>query len=266
MRDISEVIIELSEYFPLDDTEVNEYISKLFTTFQKTYENEEFQFSYFALHLIFMTYIYCTVWKISRFQCERYQASLLFIRPYNGNRVNFSKLNSIFDYSFLPEKDIFEFLKLVEIDDGYIGSIKKLVDRRNDMAHASGKFDIIEYTHIETEIDTILKTIKNIAKKMEFTIRGLYEAILMKYSKNEFIDEYSNDINQIIDEVVVKDESLSLNDLKCCSELGISKFSDRNKYTLTLEEIEKIKDFHSNFKQFYQDYIGETKDEEGEVE
>ena len=55
---------EILDYLPIDDLEVNDYVGPLFKSSLVTYEKEEYQFSYFAVHLIFMTYIYLTIWKI----------------------------------------------------------------------------------------------------------------------------------------------------------------------------------------------------------
>jgi hypothetical protein len=111
---------EIFDYLPIEDIEVNGYTKPLYNSAIVTYEKEEYQFSYFAMHLIFMSFIYSTVWKIGQFHKEKYEDSLLFARPYNGSNVDFKEISSVFEYSHLPEKDIFEFFALIDIDNGYI--------------------------------------------------------------------------------------------------------------------------------------------------
>ena len=53
-----EEAFEILDYLPSDDLEVNDYVTPLFNSALVTFEKEEYQFSYFALHLIFMTNIY----------------------------------------------------------------------------------------------------------------------------------------------------------------------------------------------------------------
>ena len=58
-----EDIYEILEYLSIDDVEVNDYVSPLFDSATVTYKKAQYQFSYFAIHLIFMTYIYSTFGK-----------------------------------------------------------------------------------------------------------------------------------------------------------------------------------------------------------
>ena len=66
-----ENVYELLDYLPLEDIEVNDYVRPLMNSAQVTYEKGEYQFSYFAVHLIFMINIYTTVWQVSQFYKER---------------------------------------------------------------------------------------------------------------------------------------------------------------------------------------------------
>ena len=52
---------EIEQYLSIDDLEITNYVRPLFESAIVTYEKEQYQFSYFAIHLIFMTYIYSTV-------------------------------------------------------------------------------------------------------------------------------------------------------------------------------------------------------------
>ena len=97
------------------------------------------------MYLLYMTYIYCTVWKISRISPERYKDAVLFARPYESQRgkLDLTQIKSIFEYSHIPEKDLPKIFSIIGLNDGQIGIICDLVDTRNNMAHASGKFEIL---------------------------------------------------------------------------------------------------------------------------
>ena len=195
---------EILEYLPIDDVEVNDYVKPLFDSASVTYEKEQYQFSYFAIHLIFMTYIYSTVWKIGQFHKDKYEYSLLFARPYNGKEVDFKAVTSIFKYSHLPEKDIFEFFALIGLENGFIKSTKKLIDYRNEMAHATGKIEISSEEKFNLAIDEILSVTAKIHEKLSFTIKDWYRAELLQYAKNELDEQYAS-ILDYINSVFIKD-------------------------------------------------------------
>ena len=87
---------------------------------------------------------------------------MLFARPYNGKEVKLEEITSVFEFSKLPEKDIFEFFRLIGLDDSYVKSTKKLIDYRNEMAHATGKIQIYSQETFDNAIDEILSVKKKI--------------------------------------------------------------------------------------------------------
>lgn len=247
---------EILDYLPIDDLEVNDYVRPLYNSALVTYEKEEYQFSYFAMHLIFMTYIYVTVWKISQFHKDKYEHSLLFARPYNGKEVNFKEITTVFDFSHLPEKDIFEFFALIGIDNGYIKSTKKLIDYRNDMAHATGKFQIYSEEKFNVAIREILNVTKELHDKLSLTIRAWYQETLLSFARNGLPTDYATPTEFITDELINK-LSFSKKDLEVCKNFGLSRFRNQDEFNLSPAEIEKIKEFHESVKEQYNNLIGD---------
>lgn len=251
-----EGIYELLEYLPIEDVEVNDYISPLFNSASVTFEKEQYQFSYFAVHLIFMTYIYSTVWKIGQFHKTNYEHSLLFARPYNGSDINLKEVKSVFEFSHLPEKDIFEFFALIGLDNGYIQSTKKLIDYRNEMAHATGKFQISSEDNYNNAIKDILNIMAKIHEKLSFTIRDWYREELLNYAKNGLSEQYSSS-SDYINNIFISGYSFSQNELLICKEFGLSKLKNRDESGLSRESIAKIVEFHESVKEKYAEKIGE---------
>jgi DNA-binding XRE family transcriptional regulator len=247
---------EILEYLPGDDVEVNDYVSPLFNSANVMYEKEQYQFSYFAVHLIFMTYIYSTVWKIGQFHKDNYEHSLLFARPYNGSDVNLKEIKSVFDFSHLPEKDIFEFFVLIGLENGYIKSTKKLIDYRNEMAHATGRFQIATEEDYENAINEILNVTIKIHEKLSLTIRDWYREELLKYAKNDLDEQYSS-ILDYINNIFTKTLSFSQKELLVCKEFGLNKLKNRDESGLTRDEIAKIVEFHKAIKEKYNEIAGE---------
>lgn len=247
-------IYELLDYLPLEDIEVNDYVQPLLNSAEVTYEKGEYQFSYFAVHLIFMTNIYTTVWQVSQFYNERYNHSLLFARPYNGKEVKLDEIKSVFEYSKLPEKDIFEFFRLIGLDNSYLMSTKKLIDYRNEMAHATGKIQIDSEEKFDLALEEIISVTKKIHTCLSLTIREFYREKLIKYAKGEIEGNFLNDFVQI---ELMKNLSFSKKDLEICKECGINKLKNWKVSGLSKEEIKKVVGFHNSTKNYYTDSFGE---------
>ncbi len=247
---------EIEQYLSIDDLEITNYVRPLFESAIVTYEKEQYQFSYFAIHLIFMTYIYSTVWKIGQYHKDKYEQSLLFARPYNGSDVNFKEIKSVFEFSHLPEKDIFEFFALIGLENGYIKSTKKLIDYRNEMAHATGKFQISSSAHFDEAISEILNVTAKIHEKLSLTIRDWYREELVFYAKNELSEQYSTPLDYI-NNIFISNLSFSKKELLTCKEFGLRDLKSRRESGLSKEEIQRVVEFHESVKEKYADITGE---------
>ena len=129
---------------PIDEEDVITYIENITNLITVNYKYGQYQFAYFGLHLLYMTYIYCTVWKIGRILPERYSDAVVFARTYSNREkdMDIDNIGTIFQYSLIPEKDISKIFKIIDLDKSQISNVGILVDVRNEMAHASGKFEI----------------------------------------------------------------------------------------------------------------------------
>lgn len=167
---------EILNYLPInpnDEEDINSYINNITSLIAVNYKYEQYQFAYFGVHLLYMTYIYCTAWKISQIVPERYQDVIVFARPYSGREkdLKIEEANSIFAYSLLPEKDIAKLFKIICLDKSQIANVSDLVDARNDMAHASGKFNILTEESYDAKVSSILTSMQNIHRCMNESIR-----------------------------------------------------------------------------------------------
>ena len=213
---------ELLSYLPIDaidKEDITTYIQNIIKLVTTNYKYEQYQFAYFGLHLLFMIYIYSTVWKISKISEERYVDTVIFARAYNNRKLDLCNIESIFEYSLIPEKELPKILKLIDLDQAQIINISGLVDDRNDMAHATGKFDILTEEKFKIKAHSICTSIRNIHKCLNNQIRIWFQEILIRYSEGEF-DEYSQ-IRDIIFEQMIQQFYLSVNELLICNEMSI---------------------------------------------
>ena len=168
---------------PIDEEDVITYIENITNLITVNYKYGQYQFAYFGLHLLYMTYIYCTVWKISRILPERYSDAVVFARTYSNREkdMDIDNIGTIFQYSLIPEKDISKIFKIIDLDKSQISNVGILVDVRNEMAHASGKFEILTEDNFSVKANTILNSIRNIHNMMDKQIRKWFKQILSSY-------------------------------------------------------------------------------------
>ena len=213
---------------PIDEEDVITYIENITNLITVNYKYGQYQFAYFGLHLLYMTYIYCTVWKISRILPERYSDAVVFARTYSNREkdMDIDNIGTIFQYSLIPEKDISKIFKIIDLDKSQISNVGILVDVRNEMAHASGKFEILTEDNFSVKANTILNSIRNIHNRMDKQIRKWFKQILSSYCMGEF-SEYDN-IEDIIVEQMVQNFKLSMNEILICNEMSVKELINEN--------------------------------------
>ena len=223
---------------PSDEEDINSYINNITNLIAVNYKYEQYQFAYFGVHLLYMTYIYCTAWKISQIAPDRYKDVIVFARPYSGREkdLKIEEANSIFAYSLLPEKDIAKLFKLINLDKSQIDYVAALVDTRNEMAHASGKIDILTEDSYDAKVRNILTSMQNINRCMYNHIRCWYSRILISFCSGEFEDY--EDAQDLITEQMIQSFKLSVNELLICKDMSV-----RTLITKHMKHKEKLKKF-----------------------
>lgn len=241
---------EILEYLPIDPTDsedVATYVENISDLISVNYRYGQYQFAYFGLHLLYMTYIYCTVWKISMILPDRYRDSVVFARPYQGAECDLYNIKSIFQYSKIPEKELPKIFSIINLDNAQIGLIRSLVDIRDNMAHASGRFEIITDEVFDSKANSIYNSIINVRNCMETYIRCWFESILTRYCDGSYDADY-DDIADIITTEMVQNFSLSVNELLICNTMSV-----RGLEINTRGNREKLRRFKAELEQYCRD-------------
>lgn len=176
---------EIFEYLPIEQAEESVYIQHLWGSFRLLNESEEpiKAFSLLPFHLLFMFAVQYKVYRLSAFDNARY---LEIINSCNlrdpGNKQVLDQNAPIKDengvipsscsvknLSFIPERRLFDFLKIIDCEDDFISRAKVLVDSRGNYAHANGQIErdvnarVDEYLeildHIQAKISSVNKTV-----------------------------------------------------------------------------------------------------------
>jgi hypothetical protein len=239
-------VFDLTIYLPMGDLKIKDYNEKLQKTIVVNLHGEQYQFAYLATHLLFMTYMYSVVWRTSRLNYPRYIDSLTFLKGYGKDGVNFSTVNSVFDYHQIHEGDTFEFLKIVDVDNGFIQNAKELIKTRNDMAHANGNFKVGTQEDYADELKNIIGIVEEINEKFTPHIKSWYEKQLL-----DFMNRSEDKIDDFVDNLI-SIENLSIKELEMCSKYGLSKIKNRRNYpNFTVQQIKLVEKLHKNVKEKY---------------
>lgn len=229
MTDIIEVteiphLQEILSFLPIspdDEEDVTSYIQNIANLIAVNYKYGQYQFAYFGVHLLYMTYIYSTAWKIAQIEPNRYNDAIAFARSYNGREHDFKieEADSIFVYSLMPEKDIAKLFKIIDLDHSQITAVGEIVGSRNDMAHATGKFEILTEEGYDVKVSSILSSMGAIHSRVAALIRKWNEQVLISFCKGEY-EEYDAPKDFIVEQMV-QSFKLSVNELLVCNEMSV---------------------------------------------
>lgn len=225
---------------PEDEEDIISYIQNITNLVAVNYKYEQYQFAYFGIHLLYMTYIYCTAWKISQIEPDRYKDAIMFARAYSGREkdLKIEDVESIFAYSLIPEKDIARLFKIIELDKSQISVVSDLVDTRNEMAHASGKFEILTEDSFDVKVNGILTSMKTIHRHMDQPVRKWFKQVLLSFCAGEY--EGYNNPRDVILEQMIQSFKLSVNELLVCNGMSASALiTEHRGYQTKLKNFKK---------------------------
>ena len=234
---------EILNFLPInpdDEEDVINYIQNITNLVAVNYKYGQYQFAYFGIHLLYMTYIYCTAWRISQIEPERYKDAIVFARAYSGREkdLKIEEAESVFAYSLMPEKDIARLFKIIELDKSQISVVSDLVDTRNEMAHASGKFEILTEDSFDVKVNGLLTSMKTIHQNMDRPIRKWFQQVLLSFCAGEY--EGYDKPQDFVFEQMIQSFKLSTNELLVCNEMSVSALITAHRgYQAKLKEFKK---------------------------
>ena len=124
---------KIFSYLPLHykNIEEVEYVQYLWKAFENNYQNEQYQFAFMGYHMLFMCFVYFTIWKIKSIHPEDFE------KISYGFEDCLNKATSPFGFSEEQESRILRIFKFWGLNER-IGEYKKLVKERNNIAHSNG--------------------------------------------------------------------------------------------------------------------------------
>ena len=233
---------ELANYLPLSFKTPNEqeYLAFLWDAFETNYEAGKFQFAFLAYHMLTMSFVYFIIWQIRNNKPQDFEkATIGFGKDIESD---LAKAASPFAFSTVNERSILRILKLIQCDNSKIGTYSKLVDDRNDTAHANGNIYYNDQISLDNKIMEVLRTVKDIQTHAIPVIQHCYKNFLTG-SQNEDDREYP-DPNDQIREVLIHDHYLSQKEIEICLNLDIAKLRNQGGFN-------SIETLHSSLREAY---------------
>jgi hypothetical protein len=166
-----------------------------------------------------MSFVYFNIWQIKRNRPEDFEKGLI---GFARDEATLLGASSPFVFSTVNERTVLRLLKLIACDNSKIGTYAKLVDDRNDTAHANGNIFFSTQAALDSKISEILRVVAEIQTHSKPVIEHCYrEFLLASYDADERAYPTASDQ---IREVLIHENYLSQKDIELCVACELSDF------------------------------------------
>ncbi len=216
------------EYLPNSFREPGEqeYINFLWDAFASNYENEKYQFAMLPYHMLYMSFVYFSVWQIKLMRSKDFENAAIFVPQKERDIL---KASTPFTFSVVNERSIFKFLKLIGCEDQHTGSFAKLVDVRNDLAHSNGLINCRDQRSADQRIDDVMRQVCAIQSHMTPLLHECLKRFLMESCAQEGGMQYDN-LQDQIKEMLVHEHYFSLKDIEACRSFNIRSLESEPRF------------------------------------
>lgn len=220
--------LPILEYLPNSFKEPGEqeYIRFLWDAFESNYEHEKFQFAMLPYHMLYMSFVYFSVWQIKLMRPKDFGNAAIFIPNKERDML---KATSPFTFSVVSERSVFKFLKIIGCEDQHTGPFARLVDVRNELAHSNGLISCRDQISADRRISEVLKQVGAIQDHMTPVLYECLHAFLIE-SCDPIVGRQYEDPKDQIRELLVHKHYFSLKDIETCSRFDVETMSDEPQF------------------------------------
>ena len=198
---------------------------------------------------IFMTAVYYTLLQISFVHKNELEKGLYYLLkdryPEFWKESNTKNGKLYFgSFAIISESDVFMLLRVVGLENDFLGELKDLVKQRNNYAHANGQL-------LLTSDELFLDAISNYNEKAEKVIKLLKTDLTAFYKKciseKDFYDpeiRAALDPDEQMEQELIKKYSLSQTELNWLRKIPLSVFDE-------MDGVEEIKTLHCALIHYY---------------
>lgn len=168
----------LTGYMPTLPEDGMDYLEYIRDAYYVNIKKDKFQFAILAFHIMYMSFIYKTLWLIKNTEPDKSK------NFFDGNQIETKQLNNFFDFSPATEKNSIKTLKFLGFHQNLINSYCNFVDIRNDCAHCAGFIQYKNEEDLKTKFKDIIKSVETIFSKYTPLLKRLFEEYLNSISKD----------------------------------------------------------------------------------
>jgi hypothetical protein len=220
---MEEKINEIRDYLPIyfESKENDEYIEYLTSAYLKNLEAEKYQFAFIAFHMLYMSFVYKTIWLLKKNGDKtKFESIINICRRKNDLGI----YTSLFDISVLGETESFNFLQILLFHKNELAKFSYPVEVRNHCSHASGK---VHYNakYIEEYISREIDYATEIHAKSEPLIKKLFlDFFNQNWNPNE--REWGSGKDSIED--FIRKNSFSSKDIEYLTKLDLPELKSKS--------------------------------------
>lgn len=212
--------LEIHDYLPLayPSASEGEYIRFVWEAFESNYSAGKYQFAMLAFHMLYMSYVYFSVWQIKQAKPEAFTHAVLF----QQKEKELLAASSPFTFSEVNERSIFKFLRLAGCENQHIGKFQKLVDQRNEIAHPNGNIFFSDQATADQRIEEVMQQIRGIQVHMG----PVLHSCLLKFLRDSANPDEREiaDINDHVEMNFLHRHYLSRQDIEACLACDLNEF------------------------------------------
>jgi hypothetical protein len=199
-----------------------EYVRFLWEAFNDNCASGKYQFAFLAYHMLTMCFVYFNIWQIKQIRPDHFATALIGFNK--DMERDLLAATSPFTFHIVSESNVMRFLKLIQCDNGKIGTYTKLVKDRNDTAHSNGNIFFATEAELAAKVHETLRIVTEIQDHSEAIIVEGYKRFLIESAdpdEREHIDAFDQ-----VREVLIHGGYMSLIDLHFCARFDIAEFAD----------------------------------------
>lgn len=206
------------EYLPNSFREPGEqeYINFLWDAFASNYENEKYQFAMLPYHMLYMSFVYFSIWQIKLIRPLDFSYATIFQK----NEKQVSTAPTPFTFHKVAEGEVFKFLRIIGCNEEQTRSFAALVGERNKLAHANGLIVCAGLNDANQKVRAILEQVEAIQQHMTPLLHECLKRFLLDSCAQEGGMQYDN-LQDQIKEMLVHEHYFSRKDIEACRSFNI---------------------------------------------
>jgi len=219
-----------------------DYFDFLWKSFCSNYDGENYQFAFLSYHMLFMCAVYTLLAKMRLFDKNSFVKGMILCNDEDKKKIIESE--SIFIFSLLNERQTFQLFSLIGCSPEEIREYKKLIDDRNDIAHANGNIFFNSKEAISEKINELTSCLEKLTICLEPLVLVKIKEFLISSIDPE-TREFEED-NEQFEQILVKANYLSRRDIYGgVAKLDISSLNASPKFGEVKGLFDKLKERYS---------------------